>query len=790
MKNALILSFLAIVALSASVGYLLQKRRAMRRIFDGLEMRLFLVSIRQEIKKEQPDIKREINYTEQLFLSLSTLNRPFVLEAAVHHIGEAINFYVAVDRSVSDAAVKQMQGIWADAQISPSDEYNPFNSSGESLGAYITEKENFALPIRTYAEIESDTFGPIVNGLSKLDEIGEGAALQIIVRPAGKQLKRTLGKYTELLKRGEKLEDILSISFLKTAGKGFRSGFDSEKTVAKKERERDKVIDDTAIKAIEMKASKPLFKVNARVVVSAKTRMQAEYLLSGITTGFSQFGAPMRNQLEVHIPKKPQKLFSQFSFREFDDSQAMVLNSEELVSFFHMPISTTDIPRINWLKAKEAPPPVNMPKSGLMLGESVFRGEETPVFLLDEDRRRHFYIVGQTGTGKSTLIYNMAVEDIVKGNGVAVIDPNGDLIQNLLASIPEERIDDVILFDPGDVLRPVGLNMLEFDKSRPEQKTFIVNEMQSIFNRLFPPETMGPMFEQYMRNALLLLMEDAENEPATLMEVPRIFTDTDYRERRLDRIMNPAVVDFWRNEAVKAGGDAALANMAPYITSKFNNFIANDYVRPIISQVKSAFNFRDVMDNGKILLINLSKGRIGDINAGLLGMIIVGKLQMSAFSRADVTDPAKRRDFYLYIDEFQNFTTDSIATVLAEARKYRLNLIVAHQYIGQLTEKIRDAVFGNVGSMSVFRIGANDAEFLVKQFEPVFTRNDLVNIDNLNAYVKLLIKGETAKPFNMRIRPSYSNNFELAEKLRELNRVKFGVERREIEEEVYRRLRD
>ena len=790
MYYVLILSLLAIVALSGWVGYLMQKRRAMGRIFDGLEMRLFLVSIRQEVKKEQPDIKREINYTEQLFLSLSTLNRPFVLEAAVHHVGEAINFYVAVDRSVSDAAVKQMQGIWADAQISPSDEYNPFNSSGESLGAYIMQKENFALPIRTYAEIESDTFGPIVNGLSKLDEIGEGAAIQLIVKPAGKQFKRTLGKYIEFLKKGEKLEDILGVSFLKTAGKGLKSGFDSEKTQAKKERERDKVTDDTAIKAIEMKASKPLFKANARIVTSAKTRMQAEYLLSGITTGFSQFGAPMRNQFEIHIPKKPQKLFSQFSFREFDESQMMILNSEELVSFFHMPISTTDIPRINWLKAKESPPPVNMPKTGLLLGESIFRGEETPVFLMDEDRRRHFYIIGQTGTGKSTLIYNMAVEDIVKGHGVAVIDPNGDLIQNLMASIPEERIDDVILFDPGDVDRPIGLNMLEFDKTRPEQKTFIVNEMQSIFNRLFPPETMGPMFEQYMRNALLLLMEDAENEPATLMEVPRIFTDTDYRERRLDRILNPAVVDFWRNEAVKAGGDAALANMAPYITSKFNNFIANDYVRPIISQVKSAFNFRDVMDNGKILLINLSKGRIGDINAGLLGMIIVGKLQMSAFSRADVMDPTKRRDFYLYIDEFQNFTTDSIATVLAEARKYRLNLIVAHQYITQLTEKIRDAVFGNVGSMAVFRIGANDAEFLVKQFEPVFTQNDLVNIDNLNAYVKLLINGETAKAFNMRIRPSYSNNFELAEKLRELNRVKFGMDRHEIEEEVYRRLRD
>ena len=468
----------------------------------------------------------------------------------------------------------------------------------------------------------------------------------------------------------------------------------------------------------------------------------------------------------------------------------MTLNSEEIASFFHLPISSTNIPRIKWLKSKEAPPPVDLPAEGLLIGESDYRGETKPVFLLDEDRRRHLYLVGQTGTGKSTLIYNMAMEDIRKGKGVGVLDPNGDLIQDILASIPQERVDDLILFDPTDIDRPLGMNILEYDHGKPEYKTFIVNEVQGIFNRLFPPESMGPMFEQYMRNALLLLMEDSENEPSTLTEVPRIFTDTDYRERRLTRIKNPAVQDFWRNEAIKAGGEAALANMTPYITSKFNNFIANDYIRPIISQVKSAFDFRQVMDEGKILLVNLSKGRLSDINAGLLGMVIVGKMQMAAFSRADTMDQEQRKDFYMYIDEFQNFTTDSIATIFSEARKYRLNLIVAHQYIGQLTEKIRDAVFGNVGSIVALRVGAPDAEFLVKQFVPVFNENDLVNIDNLNAYVKLLIRGATSKPFNIKITRDFRNDYEWAIKLRELNRLKYGMDRMQIEAEVYKRLRD
>lgn len=787
-----ILIIIGLVLVGAGISYLiyfLQKKNKRLTLKRELEMQLFSIRIPQiHVKEGQaPNFKQEINLSEQLFASFSSLKLPFAFEIAVHHIGENIHFYIALHKSVSDAAIKQIQGIWPDAQVAPAHEFNIFNPAGVHLGSYLTQKENFALPIKTYQEIEGDTFGPIISGLAKLDDMGEGAALQVMLLPADKSYKKTISRYIESLKKGLSLKTVLK-SGAATALSNVAGAFSMKDD--KDKREEPKIIDESAIKALEMKASKPLFRVNVRVIVSAKNDMQTDYLVNGLTTGFSQFASPLRNGFKIISPKNPEKLLYQYSFREFENSQAMILNSEEIASFFHLPISSTDIPRIKWLKSKEASPPVDLPAGGLLIGESFYRGENKPVFLLEEDRRRHMYIIGQTGTGKSTLMYNMAMGDIRSGKGVGVIDPNGDLIQNILASMPKERVDDLILFDPTDIERPLGMNMLEYDRAKPEYKTFIVNEVQGIFNRLFPPESMGPMFEQYMRNALLLLMEDAENEPSTLTEVPRVFTDTDYRERRLDRIKNPAVQDFWRNEASKAGGEASLANMTPYITSKFNNFIANDFIRPIISQVKSAFDFREMMDEGKILLVNLSKGRLSDINAGLLGMVIVGKMQMAAFSRADTMDQEKRRDFYMYIDEFQNFTTDSIATIFSEARKYRLNLIVAHQYIGQLTEKIRDSVFGNVGSMVALRVGATDAEFLVKQFEPIFNQNDLVNIDNLNAYVKLLIKGATSKPFNMKVFLDYRMNNEWAEKLRELNRLKFGMDRAQIEAEVYKRLRD
>ncbi len=356
-----------------------------------------------------------------------------------------------------------------------------------------------------------------------------------------------------------------------------------------------------------------------------------------------------------------------------------------------------------------------------------------------EDRRRHTYILGRTGSGKSWLLANMAIQDIRNGAGLCVIDPHGDLIQDILARVPKERAEDIIVFEPFDMERPLGLNMLEVDSE--EQKDFAVQEMISIFYKLVTdPAMLGPMFEHNMRNAMLTLMADEEH-PGTITDIPRIFTDTEFQKYKLEKVKDPVVRLFWEKEMAKTS-DFHKSEMLGYLISKVGRFVENTMMRNIVGQPKSGFNFRKIMDEGKVLLVNLSKGRVGEINAKLLGLILVSKIQIAALSRADIPEE-QRKDFYLYVDEFQNFITDAFSSILSEARKYKLNLIIAHQYLGQLEQQagaqgaaskdLRDAVFGNVGTMVVFRTGAEDAEVQAKEFSPTFNEFDLVNVERFNA---------------------------------------------------------
>ena len=784
------------IIIISAVFFFVSKNMRRKRLSQALNLRLLLVQLPQKQPKElsaekgpAEDWKNEINLSAQLFGILSGLKTPFGLEAAVHHIGEEIHFYVAAPKESLQFVSRQIEGLWKDAQVEQIDDYNIFNPAGVNEGVYIKQKTSYALPIRTYQEANIDTFAPILSGLSKINEVSEGAAIQILVKPALVSNKKTITQMIANLKKGGDLEDVLSGAGIKL--KDIGKALNPED---KKREKEERIIDEEAIKSLESKISKPLLAVNARIIASATNQFQADSLLESIAGSFSQFGAPLRQDLKIIKPRNPQKLIYQFSFREFDDAQAMIFNTEELASIFHLPTPATELPRVKWQKSRESAPPANLPNKGTLIGESVFRGERKPIYITEDDRRRHVYIVGQTGTGKSTLMTDMIIDDIRQGKGVSITDPHGDLIEKIFGLVPKKRLGDVIVFDPSDMWKPLGMNMLEYDFNKPEQKTFIVNELFNILDKLYNmKEVGGPMFEQYTKNAVLLLMEDASplagGEPATLMEIPRIFTDDGFRNKKLSRIKNPVVVDFWEKEALKATGEHSMANMAPYITSKFNNFIANDYMRPIIGQTKSAFNFRQAMDEGKILLINLSKGRIGDVNANLLGMVIVGKILMAALSRVD-TPENKRRDFNLYIDEFQSFTTESIASILSEARKYRLNLVMAHQFIAQLKEEIRDAVFGNVGSIITFRVGAQDAEFLVKQFEPVFSENDLLNIDNFNAYVKILVAGETSRPFNIKTFLPERGDEETAAKIKEFSRLRYGRDRQEVEDEILKRLRE
>ena len=562
------------------------------------------------------------------------------------------------------------------------------------------------------------------------------------------------------------------------------------KSEKKSEKDKEKgPVDQIAAKMIEEKISSPVAEVNIRALASAEDEKTALEVLSHIESAFNQFENAQGNKLEFKRAKggKLAKLEKDFSFRLFSDGEKIPLSIKELTSMLHFPQNIKGAPELRQAKAGTAPAPVGMPTSGTLLGINRNRNVETKIYMKAEDRLRHFYTIGQTGTGKTTLLKNMIAQDILRGDGVCMIDPHGSDIKDILAIIPKERYEDVIYFDPANVARPMALNMLEYDRRFPEQKTFVVNELFSIFNKLFDMKTAGgPMFEQYFRNAATLVIEDPDSG-STLLEVSRVMSNKAFREMKLSKCRNPIVTQFWREVAEKAGGEASLANIVPYITSKFDVFLANEIMRPIIAQEKSSFNFREIMDNKKILLVNLSKGRLGDINSSLIGLILVGKILMAALSRVD----SLSKDmpvFYLYIDEFQNITTDSIATILSEARKYKLSLNIAHQFIGQLEDEIKDAVFGNVGSMAAFRVGAEDAEFLEKQFAPVFTARDIMNLDNRNAYLKILVDGRPIKPFNIETMPPPKGSVEIAEKLKELSYLKFGRPREEVEAEVMKKI--
>jgi len=729
-------------------------------------------------KEKLTPLQDFLKNAEQFFTSLAGIKSKgffssspyFVFEIAVPRIGEEILFFVACPKSLKETFQKLILGFWPKAEVKETQDYNPFNPEGFSVGTFAQLKNSAVFPLKTYEQLATEPLSAITSIFAKLAKEGEGAAIQMIVKPTR----------ISLLKRAEQ-----AIKWIE------------KKPETQKEKTQTQIqtqlspLEQEKISAISKKVSLPLFEVNLRLISSAKTEQRALEILNQLKNSFSQFNNPLFNELVFKKLSKRvmQKLFFQFSFRIFDSTQNLLLNCAEIATIFHFPTPYLLIPKVKWLKTKTAPAPPNLPQEGILLGKNVFRGEERKVYILEDDRRRHFYIIGQTGTGKSTLLYEMARQDIEQGKGVAVLDPHGDLAERILEIVPPQRVEDVIYFDPSDPKRAIGLNMLEFDPKYLESKTFVVNEILEILEKLYNLKATGmggPMFEQYMRNALLLLMEDPESG-CTLVEVPRILADEDFRAFKLSRCKNIVVKNFWEKEAEKAGGELALANVVPYITSKLNAFIANDLVRPIIAQQKSSINFREIMDEGKILICNLSKGKLGEINSYLLGMIITGKILLAAFSRIELSEE-KRRDFYLYIDEFQNFTTKSIISALAEARKYRLILILAHQFIGQLDEETRKAIFGNVGSLMAFRTGPEDAKFLVEIFGPQFDENDLTNLDNFNAIVKLLIWGQTFPPFNIQTLPPKKGNPEIAKIVREISRMKWAKDKEEVEKEIYEKL--
>ena len=719
----------------------------------------------------------------------------FGLEIVAHN--NKIAFYLASPADKTRYLEQQIHAYYPEAVIEEVLDYNAFNIQNQVLAGSLKTKKNFALPIRTYKDMEVDPMSSIINVLSKLEK-EESISVQYLIRSAKASWHLSI---KNIVRNSYKNNSLQYSSASGGFGKTFSFLSDMLKSGAKSKSAEQNSLDtkrltandEELLKKMEEKNSKAGLNVNLRMIVSAKTGTQAKMYLENLANAFSEYNAYEKGNNFGFIDKTKQKqIIHDFIFRRFDDKKSFLLNTEEMVGLFHLPTRTMETPNILWLTAKIAPAPADIPTEGLLLGKNGYRGVVKDIYLQRPDRRRHTYVIGKSGTGKSVLITNMAVQDIENGEGVCVLDPHGDLIEDIIQRVPPERAEDVIVFSPGDIERPMALNLLEYDPKYPEQKSFVINEMIGILDKLYDLKaTGGPMFEQYMRNALLLIMDSPELG-STLMEVPKVLTDEDFRKLKLTKCKNQTVIDFWVKEADKAGGDAALANIVPYITSKLTPFISNDMMRPIIGQQKSSFNFRELMDSQKILLVDLPKGVIGETNAYLLGMIIVGKILMASLSRANMAQE-DRKDFYLYIDEFQNFTTDSICAILSEARKYALNLTIAHQYIGQLAQdnntEIKDAVFGNVGTMISFKVGSEDAEFLVKDFGPTFNEFDLINIGKGVACAKILVDNTSTKPFSLQtIWPIMGTRREdMSAKIRNLSRLKHGQDKRIIEAEIKKR---
>lgn len=773
-SNTLItsLALVFIFGLILLIYKLIEDHHKNQEVQRVLNTRVFLVTVPKEIHKvsdqeQVKDFRQLISVAEQLFASFDSLYSDHVSSRILDDQKQIsfeivaqnglISFYVACPKMIEEMVAKQIQAQYPNANLEKVSNPNIFamkNAEGKTMAgdfAAATFKlaKKFVLPVKTYTTLEADPLAVITNTMSKLGE-GSNVGFQLILHPVNENWRVQVIAAAKKIQEG-KTSVVTEKWYYKVLHATFDLLEEFARAGAKDQPPKDKdnykpmtPIQDSLMKSLNEKISKTGFRVTMRLVSVAPSKNTATVNLQSMASAFAQFGSPELNSFKIktgdHLTAKD------FILRRFlHGKKSFVLNTEEIASIFHFPNKYVETPNIRWLLAKEMAPPSNVPLEGTIMGRSVYRGTETMIRIKLDDRRRHIFMIGKTGVGKTTLFSNMIEQDILEGKGCCFIDPLGDAIEDILGKIPPERAKDVILFDPADTEWPAGLNMLEF--KTVEDRDFMIQEAIEIFYKLFDPNRtgiVGPQWEHWFRNAALTIM--AQPGGGNLIDVPRIFTDDAYRDKLVSYVTDPIVRDFWEKQLAKTA-DFHKSEMYNYFISKFGRFMTNDMMRNIIGQKKSAFDFRTVMDEGKILLINLSKGKIGEINSALLGMIIVNKIQMAAFSRADIPEDT-RKDFFLYVDEFQNFTTDSFASILSEARKYHLNLNITNQYIAQLTEKIRDAVVGNAGTLISYRIGAADAEFLVKEF-PGLSAEDMTNLDKYNTYVKLLIDGTPTKPFSM-----------------------------------------
>jgi len=672
---------------------------------------------------------------------------------------EEIKFYICTPKKYQDLIEKQIYSVHAGADVAVVDEPNIFPEDGKVEYAWLGIKKTPFYPLKSYKEISTDPLSAITSALSKLSK-GESVAIQLIVSP-------TDGVWAK-------------------AGKGFVSA--TKKAEANPEKASYKV-DARQLEAIDSKSSKPGFEVAIRIVSFAPSVEIAKTNLSNLKACFGQFESPW-NKLSSRKIWLTKLFLDDFVYKYpiiYWHKGKTILSSDEIASIFHFPNKTIETPNVYWLKSKSAPSPNDSPAEGIYIGENHYRGITKKFHITTKDRQRHFYIVGQTGVGKSWLLANMALQDIKAGKGVCFIDPH-DTYEMILERIPPERVEDVIYFDPGMVDRPMGFNVMECE--REDQKDFVTSSIINLMYKLYDPYKtgiVGPRFEHAIRNIMLTVM----TEPgATFIEIVRCLTDPSFVQTLMPKIADPMVKRYWTDQIANTN-EFHKSEVLDYIVSKFGRFITNTMMRNIIGQSTSSFNFRQAMDQGKILIINLAKGSIGEENSAFLGLVLIPKILIAAMSRQDTPEP-DRKDFYLYVDEFQNFATQDFAVIMSEARKYHLNLTVGNQFISQMDDEIKNAVFGNVGSICSFRVGISDAGFLVNQFRPEFNEHDLLNLPIGHTYLKTMVKGIPQPPFSLDITADEikkPGNKELAAMIKKLSGLKYGRPKEIVESEIAKRAR-
>ena len=645
---------------------------------------------------------------------------------------ELVTFSISAPRALEDHIKRCVYSIFRNIELDHSLRRTLFLSSSVAVVSTMGFRDKAFIPMPTFDEVAYDVIDSILHRASGLKS-GEVMSVQLLCRPAAVAFNESI------LRRADEIKG------------------------------NDFLLNETLRRRMREKASRPIFLTNLRLMTEAPNEPRAHALLEELSAIYAGLADQDANSLVTHEIPSEESAFN-FAFHIFNPELAIPLSTRELASVFHL---------VGQLGPNEDESRQSIAAGGdLQLGH---RADESrlPVRLADfESRFSHCYLVGQTGTGKSSLMINMITQDMRRGRGVAVIDPHGDLVEQLATLVPASRLNDVIYFNPADLEYPIGLNMLE--AKNEGERDFLVQEMISIFQKLFPSEFVGPIFEHNLRNVLLTLMVDPAN-PGTLAQVPRLLTDEVYAKRYITRVKDPLVRDFWLRERSKMSA-ADQAEVVPYIVSKLGRFIENRLMRNIIGQPHSTLDWSAMLQDKSILLVNLSKGRVGELNAALLGLIITSKLQMAAMSQANLPDN-QRHDFLLYIDEFQNFTTDTIVGILSEARKYHLGLIMAHQFTAQLTRPIRESVLGNVGTAVVFRVSPDDARILADSFGQPALFQELVNLTNYEAFVKMSTAARVVFE-HINTEPPPVGEASLGEAVKINSRLRYGRPRREVEAEV------